>query len=163
MSGTITIALNRLNPWKGNVRRTGAHDGIAELAASIASHGLLQSLVVREAKRGKYEIIAGQRRYLALKSLAKDGTIAKDHPIACTLANDTVEASELSLAENVVRAPMHPADQSEAFRTVIDAGASVADVAARFGVAEQLVAKRLKLGRLSPVILEAYRQDEIGL
>lgn len=163
MSDTITIALNRLIPWKGNVRRIGASDGIAELAASIASHGLLQSLVVREAKRGKYEIIAGQRRYLALKSLAKDGAIAKDHPVACMLANDTVEASELSLAENVVRAPMHPADQFEAFRTVIDAGASVADVAARFGVAEQLVAKRLKLGRLSPVILEAYRQDEIGL
>jgi len=163
MSDTITIALNRLAPWKGNVRRTGASDGIPELAASIASHGLLQSLVVRETKRGKYEIIAGQRRYLALKSLVRDGTIAKDHPVACMLANDSVEASELSLAENVVRAPMHPADQFEAFRTVIDAGASVTDVAARFGVNEQLVAKRLKLGRLSPVILEAYRQDEIDL
>jgi ParB/Sulfiredoxin domain len=38
---------NRLALWKGNVRKTGANEGIAELAASIASHGLLQSLVVR--------------------------------------------------------------------------------------------------------------------
>lgn len=163
MTDTITIALNRLTPWKGNVRRTGASDGIAELAASIEAHGLLQSLVVRETKGGKYEIVAGNRRYLALKSLAKNRRIAKGHPVACTLANDAIDASELSLAENVIRAPMHPADQFEAFRTIIDAGASVADVAARFGVSEQLVAKRLKLGRLSPVILEAYREDKIGL
>lgn len=102
MSDTITIALNRLAPWKGNVRRTGASDRIDELAASIAAHGLLQSLVVRETKRGKYEIIAGQRRYLALKTLAKVGAIAKDHPVPCIIANGTVDASELSLAENII-------------------------------------------------------------
>jgi ParB family transcriptional regulator, chromosome partitioning protein len=62
-----------------------------------------------------------------------------------------------------MRVPMHPADQFEAFRTVIDSGAGIADVAARFGVTDSLVAKRLKLGRLSPVILDAYREDKIGL
>lgn len=163
MTDTLTIPLNRLAPWDGNVRRTGIHDGITELAASIAAHGLLQSLVVRKGKRGKYEIVAGQRRFLALTALAKDGAITKDHPVPCMLADDSVDASELSLAENVVRAPMHPADQFEAFRTLIDGGASVTDVSARFGVAETIVAKRLKLGRLSPVVLEAYRNDEIDL
>jgi ParB family chromosome partitioning protein len=59
--------------------------------------------------------------------------------------------------------PMHPADQFEAFRDLIDGGASVADVAARFGVSEALVTKRLKLGRVSPVILDAYPNDDIGL
>ena len=73
------------------------------------------------------------------------------------------DASEISLAENVVRVAMHPADQFEAFRTVIDNGATVAYVAARFGVSEDIVEKRLKLGRLSPVILAAYRADDIGL
>lgn len=163
MTDTITIPLNRLAPWDGNVRRTGIHDGIDELAASIAAHGLLQSLVVRKGKRGKYEIVAGQRRFLALSSLAKDGTIAKDFPVPCMLAEGDIDATELSLAENVVRAPMHPADQFEAFRALIDGGATVAEVAARFGVVETIVARRLKLGRLSPVILEAYRNDEIGL
>jgi len=163
MTDTLTIPLNRLAPWDGNVRRTGIHDGIDELAASIAAHGLLQSLVVRKGKRGKYEIVAGQRRFLALSSLAKDGTIAKDFPVPCMLADGDIDATELSLAENVVRAPMHPADQFEAFRALIDGGATVAEVAARFGVAETIVARRLKLGRLSPVVLEAYRNDEIGL
>jgi ParB family chromosome partitioning protein len=163
MSDTITIPLSKLVPWKGNVRRTGASDGIGELAASIAAHGLLQSLVVRKGKRGKYEIVAGQRRYLALCQLANAGTIAKDCEVSCMLAADTADATELSLAENVVRAPMHPADQFEAFRVLIEGGASTADVAARFGVSEISVQQRLKLGRLSPVILDAYRQGDIDL
>lgn len=163
MTDTITVPLNKLAPWSGNVRRTGVHDGIDELAASIVAHGLLQSLVVREGKRGKYQVIAGQRRYLALQTLAKNGTIAKDYPVACIVATDTIDATELSLAENVVRAPMHPADQFEAFRSLIDDGASIADVAARFGVSEVTVTRRMKLGRLSPVILEAYRNGDIDL
>jgi ParB-like nuclease domain len=54
-----TIPLNKLIPAPDNVRKTGAGDGIGELAASIAAHGLLQSLVVRKAKRGTFAVIAG--------------------------------------------------------------------------------------------------------
>lgn len=163
MTDIMTIPLNRLTPWKGNVRKTGSSDGIDELAASLAAHGQLQSLVIREGKRGKYEILAGRRRYLAMLQLAKTGQIAKDHPVQCTLAQASVNATELSLVENTVRAPMHPADQFEAFRDLIDAGASITDLAARFGVADSLVVKLLKLGRLSPAVLDAYRNDEIDL
>jgi len=163
MSDPITIPLSKLVPWSGNVRRTGASDGIEELAASIAALGLLQSLVVQPAKRGKYRVVAGQRRLLALKKLVADGILPKVHPVACLLAADTADATELSLAENVVRAPMHPADQYEAFAKLIDDGASIADVAARFGLSEVAVQQRLKLGRLSPVILKAYRDGEIDL
>ena len=163
MSEPITIPLSKLSPWSGNVRRTGVSEGIDELAASIAAHGLLQSLVVQPAKRGKYRVIAGQRRLLALNKLVADGILPKDHPVACILAADTADATELSLAENVVRAPMHPADQYEAFAKLIDDGASITDVAARFGLSEVAVSQRLKLGRLSPVILKAYRDCEIDL
>jgi ParB family chromosome partitioning protein len=163
MTDIITVPLGKLTAWQGNVRKTGASDGIGELAASIAAHGLLQSLVVKKDKRGKYAVIAGQRRLLALQALAKDGTFAKDYPVSCHLIDGEADGTELSLAENVIRAPMHPADQFEAFRQVIDDGASVADVAARFGVAESTVEKRLRLGRLSPVILTAYREDRIDL
>lgn len=163
MTDIIHVPLNRLALWDGNVRKTDINVGIDELAASIAAHGLLQSLVVRKGKRGKYEIVAGQRRFLALQSLAKDGALATDCQIPCALANDQLDSAEISLAENAIRAPMHPADQFEAFRTIIDSGATVADVAARFGLAETVVTKRLKLGRLSPVILEAYRAGDIDL
>lgn len=163
MTHTLSLTLDRLTQWPGNVRRTDVATGIDELADSIASHGLLQSLVVRKAKRGKYEVIAGQRRLLALSKLAKQKRIPDDYEVSCTLASDELEPTELSLAENIMRAPMHPADQYEAFRDIIDGGASVADVAARFSVSERVVTQRLKLGRLSPVIMAAYREDRLSL
>jgi len=163
MTDIIHLPLNRLVLWDGNVRKTDIHTGIDELAQSIKAHGLLQSLVVRKGRRGKFEIVAGQRRYLALRQLMDAGDLAKDYAVPCSLAASEIDAAEISLAENVMRAPMHPADQFEAFRAIIDDGATIADVAARFGVAEAVVAKRLKLGRLSPVVLDAYRRDEIDL
>ncbi len=57
-------------------------DGLGEFTASIAAHGVLQSLIVRKANRGKYSIIAGRRRYLALSALAQDGVIESDAPVA---------------------------------------------------------------------------------
>jgi ParB family chromosome partitioning protein len=158
-----TIPLNRLTAWDGNVRKTGVTDGIDELASSIAAHGLLQSLVIKPAKRGKYAVVAGQRRLLALQLLAKQERIDKDFGVDCRIIDGSADASELSLAENVVRVAMHPADQFEAFARLVDDGIGIADIAARFGVAESTVAKRLKLGRLSPVILAAYRAGDIGL
>ena len=72
-------------------------------------------------------------------------------------------AEEVSLAENSVRAAMHPADQVEAFRRLADAGSTAAAIAARFGVSERTVEKRLRLGNAAPVLLEAYRAGEIEL
>ena len=64
-TSTDTIPLNKLAAWSGNVRKTGADTGLAELAASIAAHGLLQSLVVRKDKKGKFAVVAGRRRLRA--------------------------------------------------------------------------------------------------
>lgn len=162
MTTQITVPLNKLAVWEGNVRKT-ADDGLPELAASIAAHGLLQPLVVRKGKRGKYAVIAGGRRHAALQLLARESRIDADMDIPCTLREGTGDDLEVSLAENVIRAAMHPADQFEAFRQIIDDGASVPEVAARFGIAESTVNKRLRLGRLSPVILSAYRAEDIDL
>ena len=135
-----TITLNKLVPAKENVRRTGATDGIEELAASIAAHGLLTSLTVRKSARGKFAVIAGQRRYLALSLLAGRDQLPADHPVLCQVKERDADATEIGLAENVVRLAMHPADQFEAFRDLIDKGAGITDIAARFGVAETTVA-----------------------
>ncbi len=81
----------------------------------------------------------------------------------CRMIGDIVEAEEVSLAENSVRAAMHPADQVEAFRRLADAGSTAATIAARFGVSERTVEKRLRLGNAAPVLLQAYRAGEIDL
>jgi ParB family chromosome partitioning protein len=158
-----SIPLSKLVAWDGNVRKTGAGDGLEELTASIAAHGVLQSLVVRKTQRGKFAILAGRRRFLALSALAEAGTIAPDAPVPCRVVPGSADGAEISLAENVVRAPMHPADQFEAFRDLIDAGATPEDIAARFGITEAAVKKRLRLARVSPVVFEAYRKGDLTL
>jgi ParB family chromosome partitioning protein len=163
VSATQSIPLNRLAAWKGNVRRSVSDTGLRELAASIAAHGLLQSLVVREGKKGRYDVVAGQRRLLALMALAEEGTLSADHPIPCQVIDSDTDATEISLAENAVREDMHPADEFEAFRKLADAGIPAADIAARFGVTETVVHRRLKLARVAPAIVEAFRQDELSL
>lgn len=159
----IAIPLNKLALWDGNVRKTGIEAGLDELAASITAHGLLNPLLVRKAPKGKYAVIAGQRRFLALQRLVRAGTLEKDAPVSCQLRADLNDDAELSLAENVVRVAMHPADQFEAWRGLIDGGASVPDVAARFGAAESTVRKRLALARVSPRILALYRDGALSL
>jgi ParB family chromosome partitioning protein len=163
MTETQSIPLNKLILWTGNVRKTGTSEAIDELASSIEAHGLLQALIVRKAKGGKFAVVAGQRRLKALQLLASQKRIAPDAPVRCELVAAEADAGELSLAENVVRVAMHPADQFEAFRDLVDRGLDVATVARRFGVTESVVLKRLKLGRLSPVVLDAYRDGDIDL
>lgn len=160
---TTTIAFNKLFAWDGNVRKTGSRKGIADLAASIAAHGLLQSLVVRKDKHGKYAVIAGRRRLLALKALVDAKTLQPDMPIPCTVIDRDADATEIGLAENVKREAMHPADEFEAFRDLTLGGMPVADVAARFGVSETVVKQRMKLADVSPKLIAAYRKGEMTL
>ena len=164
MTDTTSIPLSKLTAWDGNVRKTaGADTSLAELAASIAAHGLLQSLVVRNGKKGKFAVVAGGRRLAALLQLVESGKISADYAVPCQLVADDADGTEISLAENAVRENMHPADEFEAFRNLSDKGMPAADVAARFGVTEAVVSKRLKLARVSPSILAAYRDGKLDL
>ena len=160
---SLEIPLNKLLAWNGNVRTTGADEGIDELAASIASVGLLQSLVVKKEPRGKYAVVAGKRRLLALSRLASDGAVEPSMEIPCRIAPPDADLPEISLTENVLRQPMHPADEFEAFQRLLTAGKSVADIAARFGVSEAVVNRRLALARVSPILLAKYREGELNL
>ena len=167
---TTDISLSKLSPSPANVRRTGAGAGIEALAASIQAHGLLQSLVVRPKPgtdgqaTGRYEVVAGARRLAALKLLAKQKRVGKGITIPCRLLDaDGVDGSEASLAENVVRVDMHPADQFEAFHALHQAGTGVEDIAARFGVSAHTVRQRLRLAVVSPALVQAYRNEALTL
>ncbi|MGH7485068.1 MAG: ParB/RepB/Spo0J family partition protein, partial [bacterium] len=73
------------------------------------------------------------------------------------------EAVEDSLAENIVRAPVHPADQFEAFARLQKQGFSAEDIAARFGIEPGVVLHRLKLARVSSRLIAEYRKGEMAL
>jgi len=162
MTNTIEIPLNKLVPFIGNVRKTTNKAFIAELAASIRAHGLQQNLVVK--KHGaKYAVVAGGQRLKALMQLAKKGDIEPNHRVPCKVANNDIDAAELSLVENVMREDMHPADQFEAFRDLVDKGIPAVDIAARFGKSLDHVNRLLKLARVSRAVLKAYRADALTL
>jgi ParB family transcriptional regulator, chromosome partitioning protein len=160
---TTDIPLHKLRAWEGNVRVTRTDRRLDELTASIAAHGVLHSLVVQKKGRGLFTVIAGRRRLWALTRLAETGAIPRTYPVPCRVAPAEADPTEISLAENVEHEPMHPADEFEAFQKLIGQGQSAADVAARFGVSEDVVQKRLALARVSPKLLAKYRAGEMNL
>ncbi len=172
-----SIPLHRLEPSPANVRKTEASkSAFAELKASIAALDVLENLVVRDVGPAedpgtgpgqvpgeRFAVIAGARRLAALNELAGEGVIEANHPVPCRVIDNGAADGEISLAENVVRVAMHPADQVQAFGALALAGATVADIAARFGVSERIVEQRLRLGHAAPELLDAYRENAIDL
>lgn len=162
---TIPLCLLVPSEWK-NARRTGG-ENVDDLKASIEAQGLLQNLIVCPAKRRKgrtqrYEVVGGGRRLRALNALMGEGRVSRDEPILCRVKPDR-EAAEASLAENLHREPMHPADEFEAFWRLVQDGRSVEEVAQRFGTSPITVRRRLKLADVNPDLLVLYRQDGITL
>jgi len=155
------IPLNKLVPSPANVRKTGADTGIEELAASITAHGLLQNLRVRPGSGGRFEVVAGARRLAALKRLAKQKVLPKDAAIPCHVGEG--DGVEISLAENMMRLPMHPADQFDAFKVLAGEGNGPEEIAARFGCSATLILQRLKLAGVSAALLDAYRRGIMDL
>ncbi|EEE05469.1 ParB N-terminal domain-containing protein [Burkholderia multivorans] len=154
----ILVPLSELLPRrsKRNVRLT-PRQSIPELAASIARVGLLQNLIVILSADGEqYEVVAGDRRLTALKLLAKKKRIAADYEVPCLLVADA-SARTVSLAENVQREAMHPADQFAAFAALVKEGRPIEDISADFGVSPLVVQRRLKLANVSPRLLTDYR------
>ncbi|CAM5323758.1 ParB N-terminal domain-containing protein [Rhodanobacter lindaniclasticus] len=160
----ILVPLSQLLPRrsKRNVRTT-PRQSIPELAASIARIGLLQNLIVILATDGEqYEVVAGDRRLTALKLLAKKKRIATDYEVPCLLVADA-SARTVSLAENVQRENMHPADQFAAFAALVKEGRPIEDIAADFGVSPLVVQRRLKLANVSPRLMADYRAGGVTL
>lgn len=149
-----------------NVRKSTSEEGIEQLAELIAAEGVLQNLNVYEdlpsESRTMHAVVAGGRRLRALNLLIEQKRIASDYPVPCMIVSHE-RAVQISLSENSGREPMHPADEFEAFRQLIDAGQAVEDVAARFGVTPLVVQRRLKLANVSPKLIELYRKEELTL
>lgn len=164
----LLIKIEDLAPSPYNVRRYSAGQ-VEELAALIASQGLLQNLIVTEQVIGrgkrqetKFGVVAGERRRRALVLLHQRKQLPAAHEVLCELVS-AEHAREISLAENSGREAMHPADEFEAFHALAQQGRGIEDVAARFGVSPLVVQRRLKLAALSPKLLVLYREDGINL
>ncbi|MCB5412373.1 ParB/RepB/Spo0J family partition protein [Pseudogemmobacter faecipullorum] len=171
LSSSRDIPFNKLVLSQSNVRRVKAGVSVDELAESIARRGLIQSLHVRPVlgedgtETGMFEVPAGGRRFRALEVLVKQKRLAKTAPVPCIVsdATDDVLIDEVSLAENIERAPLHPVDQFRAFQAMREKGMTEEAIAAAFFVDAKVVKQRLRLVSVAPALLEIYAEDGMTL
>ena len=121
------LPLDAIEPNPQQPRKSFGADQSAELAQSIREHGILQPLLVRQLSGGRYQLVAGERRWRAaeLASLERVPVVVVDVPDRDMLT--------LALVENLQREDLNPIDQAVAFQYLIDAGLTQAQVAARIG------------------------------
>ena len=154
------VSISALMPGDGiNSRKHDRGRGVKALVASIKASGLQQPLVVRAKGEGRFEIIDGNTRFEALKKIA--GKKDTDVPVVVIEAADPA-AHEASFAANVIRTPLHPVDEFEAFSRLVDDGWAPKQVADRFAIGESDVRKRLQLANIAPEIRQAWRDGKIG-
>jgi len=166
---TVFIPLNKLKKHPKNARKTPHSEASIEgKAVSIAAKGMLQNLVVEPEitdgePTGFYFVSIGEGRRLAQLLRAKRKEIKKTEPIRCVIdtAND---AAEISLDENVNREDLHPADEFERFRELSEnRGWGAEEIAARFGTSAHVVKQRLRLGAVSPKLIQVYRDGGLTM
>jgi ParB family chromosome partitioning protein len=160
-----TTPLATLLAPKGNPRKTLDAGLIAGLANSIRVDGLLQNLVVAPEGEGKYRVISGKRRYLALQLLKKEGTIDGDYEVPVDIKDGLAaeDAKRLATVENVQREQLHPMDEADAYAELLQSGGTVDAITEKTGLTERLVKRRLALATLIPDVKKALRKGEIGL
>ena len=154
----VSIAL--LSESKTNPRRTFEEVALKELAASIRTQGVLSPLLVRPLTENGFEIIAGARRYRAAQ-MAEVPTV----PVRIVHLSDAA-ALEAQLVENLIRSEIHPMEEAQGFRALLDLEDpkySIEQIAAKVGKSPVFVASRLKLSELVPAAVDAFYADEIGV
>ena len=114
MSHLIEIDINQIiaNPYQP--RTTFDKGALTELSQSILENGLIQPIVVRESLSGKYEIVAGERRF-------KAACMAGYQKVPCIVQEYTdLQSAQIALIENIQRENLTPIEEAEAFQTLID-------------------------------------------
>lgn len=145
------IPLTDLIIGKGQVRTDDPGRGIDELAESIDVQGLLQPIVVCPASEpGKWEILTGQRRFLAHRKLNRD-TIA-----AVVLVDpvDSAKAKAISITENLLRRRLSGRELKDGITYLYKHYGTIKDVAAATGLSPATVSANVKYPRLAPEMKE---------
>lgn len=153
------IKLDDINLSEFNTRKdldAGTEDtNLDDLANSIKEKGLLNPIIVMKRQDGKYDLIAGQRRFLACKKLGW-----KTIPAIIRDKLDDTDATIISLVENVHRADMNPVDKARAYQKIYEKYKDYNRVAKETGVSISTIKKYLALLNLAPSILEKLTTAE---
>ncbi|WP_029888511.1 ParB/RepB/Spo0J family partition protein [Polycyclovorans algicola] len=157
-SGLADLPVAQLQPGAHQPRKHFDEAGLAELADSIRARGIVQPLIVRPVSGGRFEIVAGERRFRAAQLVG-----LKVVP-AIVREMDEREAMAVALVENIQRADLNPLEESTALRKLIDeCGLTHEQCAQAVGRSRTQVSNLLRLAELDPVVQNAVREGRLSL
>lgn len=150
------LDINEIEPNKEQPRKDFDEEALSELADSISRHGLLQPIVVRPRASGRYEIIAGERRWRACRmaGLLKVPAVIKEM--------DEQTAAEAALIENLQREDLNAYEEALGYSTLIERFSLTQEQAAQsVGKSRAAVANAMRLLKLPEKVLSALREGKI--
>ncbi len=154
--GVSQVPVSAITPNPMQPRTALDPDALAELAASVREHGLIQPLIVTQQGPERYQLIAGERRWQAARmaGMAMVPVIVKEAT--------PQQGLELALVENIQRADLNPLEEASAFRQLVDEfGLTQEQVAERVGKSRVTVTNTLRLLRLPAEAKQALADGTI--
>ena len=152
-----TLKISLVDPKSDQPRKYFDKDALEELATSISENGLLQPILVREYGEGRYQIIAGERRFRACK-LAGLTEIP-----AIILDRDNKSVAEIALIENIQREDLNPIEEAMAFKSLKEEfGMTQEELSDKIGKSRSAIANSLRLLDLPESILTMVASKELS-
>ncbi|TYO96426.1 ParB/RepB/Spo0J family partition protein [Desulfallas thermosapovorans] len=150
------VDINKIYPNPNQPRQKIDEHSLNELVYSIETHGLIQPIVVRPAKDDCYEIIAGERRWLACKKLNLDKV-----PVVVKNYSD-LEASAAALIENIQREDLNTIEEASAYRKLMDKyGLTQEELSAQVGKSRSFIANMVRILALPDAIKDMLMEGVI--
>jgi len=151
------LPIYKIEPNPNQPRQDFDEEELQNLADSITEHGIVQPLTVRETQPGRYQIIAGERRWRAAR-IAE----LQEVPVVIIEADDK-KAMELALIENLQRQDLNPVEEALGYDSLIqEYGLTQDETAKRVGKSRPAVANALRLLNLSPQVLQLVRSGVLS-
>mgnify|MGYP001080389386 CR=1 FL=1 len=157
-SGLASLAISAISPLPGQPRKRFDDDALGELAASIAARGVIQPIIVRPKGNGRYQLVAGERRWRAAQK-------AQLHEIPALVRDlDDREVMALALIENIQREDLNPVEEARAYhRLSEDEGMTQADIARMVEKSRSHVANLQRLLNLPEDVLDLVEENKLSM
>ena len=156
-TGSLTLPISQVESCSAQPRKYFDEAALAELAASIQEHGIIQPLTVRKLSSGYYQIIAGERRWRAARLAG-----LSEVPVTVIEADDR-KAAELAMIENLQREDLNPMEEAAGFQSLIETyHMTQEEAAARVGKSRSAVTNALRLLVLTPSVRALVEEGKLS-
>jgi ParB family chromosome partitioning protein len=156
VNNIVHIDVNKIIPNKNQPRKIFDERALEELSRSIENYGIIQPITVRKIYDDIYEIVAGERRYRAVKMLNMD-TIP-----AVIIEAKEEESAAMSLIENLQREDLHFIEEAAAYeRLISEFGLNQTQLAQKLGKSQSAIANKMRILKLPEAVKEKLRKGNL--